>query len=345
MQIDLPMVPPGATGHTCRRSLGRLPMRLALRPMAGERRTRPMRFTLDQLAAFVAVARAQGVRRAAETMHLSQPAITARIQALEAALATRLFQRQGAGMTLTRRGEVLLRYAEEQMRLLDRIRRDVCEPSEVAGRLRLGVAETVALTWLPAFVARMRGEFPKIDFEIGVDMSVNLRRALVAQQLDLAILVGLVSEPAFANLSLPEVEMGWYAGPSTPLDAAPRSLFLSLPIVTFARSTQPFHELKADLFDRYGSGITFITSSSLSACLGMVGAGLGIAALPRPLAQRDIEAGRVMAFDPGWAPSNWQFTASLLRDPPNFVAERAAAVAQQTAIQFDQDFRSEAIRK
>ncbi len=41
-----------------------------------------MRFTLDQLAAFVAVARAQGVRRAAETMHLSQPAITARIQAL-----------------------------------------------------------------------------------------------------------------------------------------------------------------------------------------------------------------------------------------------------------------------
>ncbi|MEQ8348542.1 MAG: LysR family transcriptional regulator [Sneathiellaceae bacterium] len=304
-----------------------------------------MRFTLDQLAAFVAVARAQGVRRAAETMHLSQPAITARIQALEAALATRLFERQGTGMHLTRQGEVLLRYADEQMRLLDRIRRDVCAPADVAGRLRLGVAETVALTWLPAFIARMRAEFPRIDVEIAVDMSVNLSRALVAQQLDLAILVGMVTAPAFANLSLPEVELGWYAGPATLPDGDPRSLFLSLPIVTFARSTQPFHELKADLFDRYGSGVTFITSSSLSACLGMVGAGLGIAALPRPLAQRDIDARRVVAFDPGWTPSNWTFTAALPRDPPNFVAERAATVAQETARQSDQEFRSAAIRK
>jgi DNA-binding transcriptional LysR family regulator len=96
------------------------------------------------------------VRRAAETMRLSQPAVTARIQELENALATRLFERRGGGMSLTRRGAILLRYAEEQMRLLDRIRRDVSEPSEVEVSLRLGIAETIALTWLPTFVARCR---------------------------------------------------------------------------------------------------------------------------------------------------------------------------------------------
>jgi DNA-binding transcriptional LysR family regulator len=303
-----------------------------------------MQFTIDQLNAFIAVAREQGVRRAAETMRLSQPAVTARIQALESALATRLFERRGGGMSLTRRGAILLRYAEEQMRLLDRIRRDVSEPSEVEVSLRLGVAETIALTWLPIFVTRMRHQFPKIDIEISVDMSVNLSRSLIAQSLDLAILVGLVSEPAVANLPLPNVELGWYAGPGIPISGDPKDMFLSRPIITFARSTNSFHELKSNLFDRYGTGVAFFSSTSLSACLGMVASGLGIAALPRALARRDVEDGRVVSFDPGWTPSDWQFSAALFRDPPNFVAERAVEVAQWAAADFDRDFRSISIR-
>ncbi len=59
-----------------------------------------MQFTIDQLSAFLAVARERGVRRAAETLHLSQPAVSARIQALETALAARLFERGGGAAGL-----------------------------------------------------------------------------------------------------------------------------------------------------------------------------------------------------------------------------------------------------
>ena len=61
---------------------------------------------------FWAVARHGGVRQAARALHVSQPTVSGQLRQLEDALSTQLFHREGRGLTLTDKGEVVYRYAE-----------------------------------------------------------------------------------------------------------------------------------------------------------------------------------------------------------------------------------------
>jgi DNA-binding transcriptional LysR family regulator len=115
--------------------------------------------TLEQLRAFLAVARMGGVRKAAEQMNISQPAISARISSLEDYLGTRLFSRETTGVSLTAKGVVLRDYAEQIMAITERIKGDVMSDDSISSLLRLGVAETIAQTWLPDFLQRFTPRF------------------------------------------------------------------------------------------------------------------------------------------------------------------------------------------
>ena len=281
-----------------------------------------MRINFEQLRTFLMVVRFGGVRRASERMHLSQPAVTARIQNLEGTLGVALFHRSAGGMTLTKRGEALLRYAEQYAQLGELIQRDVVDPAGVDFYLRLGVSETIVQSWLPNFIARLRQNFPKLEIEIAVDISHNLREALLNRALDLALLMGPISEFSVDNLELPDVPLAWY-GPGD-LALAGEEIFSRMPVVTYARNTRPFRELKLELFERYGPGVMLFPSSSLSACFRMVAAGLGVGALPEVLAGEELAAGRIRRFDPGWHPNPLRFTASYLAEPEGLFIKEAA---------------------
>jgi DNA-binding transcriptional LysR family regulator len=274
---------------------------------------------------------AGGVRRAAERMNLSQPAVTARIKNLEDMLSVQLFDRSTPGMPLTKRGRRLLRYAEQCLQLDELIQRDVADPSGLEEHLCIGASETVVQTWLPGFIAALRQIFPKLQVEIVVDVSVNLREALLNRSIDLAILMGPVSEYTVENVALPAFPLRWYQAAERDLPTDPEALFLSNPIVTYARNTRPYRELKRVLHDRYGPEVVLFPSSSLSACFRLVAAGLGVGALPEALARAEIEAGRLREFDPGWHPKALGFTASYLSDPGSAIAARAALMAEDVA--------------
>lgn len=290
-----------------------------------------MQIKAEQLRTFLMVVSSGGIRRASERMNLSQPAITARIKNLETALAVPLFERTAGGMVLTKSGDRLVRYAEQLLQLGDLIDRNVADPAGLDRSLRIGVSETIAQTWLPAFVARLRGVFPELDVEIAVDISLHLREALLNRTIDLAILMGPVSEYTVDNVDLPDFPLRWYASAEAKLPRAPDELFLANPVVTFARNTRPFRQLKAELYNRYGPGVTLFPSSSLSAGLRMVAAGLGVGALPAAILPNTLTVGRVRTFDPGWCPRALRFTASYLGEPQSFVTERAAEIAREVA--------------
>lgn len=86
---------------------------------------------LDQIRAFLAVCRTGGVQRAAQYLNLTQPAVTTRIKKLEDSLGVALFERQASGMRMTKRGELLLQYAEQFERLADRVEEVVVAPGEL----------------------------------------------------------------------------------------------------------------------------------------------------------------------------------------------------------------------
>jgi len=291
---------------------------------------------LAHLHTFLAVVRTGGVRRAAVSLNLTQPAVTARIRNLEQSLHGTLFDREAGGMSLTRLGERLLVHAEKFERLQEMIEKDVIDPEGLERHLRIGVSETIAQCWLPDLIARLHRRFPRLEIEFNVDISRDLRERLMGREIDLAILLGPVSEYTVDNIELPGFDLAWYAAAATPAAADPAA-HLARPVLTYARNTRPYRELRELLYERVGPDVAIFPSSSLSACFRLVEADLGIAALPRALGAEYVAAGRIRAFDPGWVPPPLRFTASWLAEPRNHVVEFAAHTAREVACDHQKD--------
>ncbi len=271
-----------------------------------------------------------GVHRASVALGVTQPAVTARIKNLEDALSCALFERTSGGMKLTKRGELLVAHAEKFEHLVELVQRDVIDPEGLDGRLRIGASETVAECWLPELVSRLHSDHPALEIELKVDVSKDLRDALMSREIDLAILLGPVSDYAADNVPLPGFDLAWYTavGSARPVDD---SEYLRRPVLSYARNTRPFRELKEQLFERVGPDASLFPSSSLSACFRLVEADMGVAALPRVLGAKYVSDGRMREFDPGWTPRPLEFTASYLSEPKSHLAERAAALALEVA--------------
>lgn len=291
------------------------------------------RINFDQLRTFLSVVRLGGVRKASLGLNLTQPAVTARIKNLEEALACELFDRSTSGMSLTKRGERLLTYAEQFERLSEMVEKEVIDPEGIEGHLRLGVSETIAQCWLPEFISRLHGRYPRLDIEFNVDISMNLRAGLLNREVDLAILLGPISEFSVDNIELPGFDLAWYIAADAEPAADPADYFAQ-PVLTYARNTRPYRELKELLFANAGPGVSLFPSSSLSACFRLVEAKLGVAALPRALGEEYVKAGKIREFDPGWLPSPLRFSASFIAEPKSHMVETAARIAQEVALDY-----------
>ena len=228
---------------------------------------------LTQLKTFLWVAKLGGFRRASEKLHTSQPAISARISALEDALGARLFERGATGITLSAKGHELLAYAEQVEMLVDTIRHRIGSAAVFEGVLRLGVSETIVHSWLPRFLTRLSSDYPLVDVELTVDVSAALRDDLLNRALDLAFLMGPISEYSVSNLELPGFPLSWYAGgriAEAARSSAGADLISRYPVVTYARNTRPYREIRAELQRRHGPVVRIFASSSLAACFQMV---------------------------------------------------------------------------
>ena len=283
-----------------------------------------IRINLEQLRAFLTIVRSGGVVKAARALNVTQPAVTARIRNLEQTLGTRIFDRSTGKNRLTKRGEILLQYGLKLEALSNRIERDIVNPSGIDDYLRLGASETIAQSWMPEFIAELHGRFPKIQIEFNVDVSVNLRNALLSQKIDLAFLLGPVSEYSVDNVTLPSFELDWYTAAHDANDPTPANALFGKPVITYARNTRPFRDLRDAVHERVGPDVPMFPSSSLSAAIRLVSSGLGVAALPCALARPLEEKGCLKRFDPGWKPAPLCFTASYVADPPSHMIESAA---------------------
>jgi len=112
---------------------------------------------------------------------------------------------------------------------------------------------------------------------------------------------------------------------------------LSRPVMTYARNTRPYRELREMLFERVGPDVSMFPSSSLSASFRLVEADLGVAVLPRTLGQELVDQGRIREFDPGWVPGPLLFSASYLGVPKSHMVETAARMAFEVAVAYSAD--------
>lgn len=159
---------------------------------------------LHQLKTFVAVARGGSVRLASERVHLSQPAVSGHIKAVEDALGVTLFERTSKGMTLTTEGRRLLEKAEQTLAahqaLLDEAARG---QGTLRGRLRLGAAGNAHPGTMERLLAAFAQQFPDVETTLEHRTSAEVVAGLRDASLD----AGLFNEvgAATGELTLHEV--------------------------------------------------------------------------------------------------------------------------------------------
>lgn len=156
------------------------------------------------LKAFLAVSRTGNITRAAQQLHISQPALSRRIAELEEDVGAPLFERTNRRLTLTDRGMRFEAHAREMLEVYERMKRDMAEaPEALTGKVRLGCVESSVAEFAYDVVSRMHAEHPKVTFELYSADGDDIRTGLDQDRLDLGILLEPVESAKYESVELP----------------------------------------------------------------------------------------------------------------------------------------------
>ncbi len=151
---------------------------------------------LQNLRTFAEVVDQRSFTRASATLHLSQPAVTRQIAALEQELETRLLERRIRRVTPTATGLVLYGYARRMAALAADCVAAVRDVERgVAGRLRVAASGTAATYLLPGPLGRFRASHPAIDLTVHVCSSAQAAQAVLEQSADVGVVMDFRPHP------------------------------------------------------------------------------------------------------------------------------------------------------
>lgn len=272
-------------------------------------------------------------RRAAQKLNTTQPAISQRIAQLEGDLGVKLLQRDRRATVPTPSGRQMMMYAERLIGLRSEMLSVVRDRSATSGVLRLGVSETIVHTWLSRLVEAVNSAYPNLSLEIEVDITPNLRARLLAQEIDLAFLLGPLSAPEIRNRVLCDYPNAFVASPSLGLGNGRKTVheLAQFPMITFPRKTQPY-EIVRSLFNRPDlPPIRLHASASLATVIRMAIDGIGIAVIPTAIVEEELASGRLQLLDTDVKIPDLTFSASWLSSPDTLAVELVAELAVQLA--------------
>ena len=262
--------------------------------------------SLDDLAAFLAVASQQSFTRAAAQLGISQPALSAKMTALEARLGVRLLTRTTRSVATTEAGE---RLAQSVSPHLAGIAAGLAQLSELrdkpAGSLRITSVEHASQTILMPALARWLPSYPDISVEIINDYSLA---DIVADRFDAGVRLGeQVAQDMIAVRIGPDFAqwvvgapayLARYGTPAAPHDlAAHRCIALRLP-TSGGVWTWPFVKDGRELKVRPGGQLSFNTITLQRDCAL---AGMGLGYLPEDVVAADVAAGRLVRVLADWS--------------------------------------------
>jgi LysR family nitrogen assimilation transcriptional regulator len=290
---------------------------------------------LKQLKALVTVVEVGSVTRAADLLHLVQPAVTRQIRALEHELGIPLFERTGRGMTPTEAGIALTERARRALNELERARAELQpEPGLVTGIVTVGLLDSAAELLAEPLVAAVGREHPGITLRVITAYSGYLQRWLDDGDLDLSLLYNLSSTPSLNVTPLVREKLWAVAPPSSDLHAQHPARFADAaanPLVMPASG----HGLRA-LIDSASASAKIkvsvsVETNSMNMQKRLVRAGHGWTILPGVGIAHDIATGALNAA-PLCEPEVWR-SIVLGRPRAGRVSPAVEAVARELSRQ------------
>jgi DNA-binding transcriptional LysR family regulator len=265
---------------------------------------------LYQLRSFAAVAEAGHLTRAAEKLHISQPALSAQIKALEDELGVALFERTSSGMTLTAGGQRLLAEAGKVLAAAQVLRNEARTlKGEIAGKAAVGTVLEPDLSRVGELLSVMVERHPLLQLELHHEISGVALEKVRDGTLDASFFYGELTQPAVAGLALrplvyrvaaPAAWRGRIAGAGWP-DVAALPWVLTPPISSHNR-------LASALFRKHGVEPTKVVEADQESVISsLVASGVGLSLMREDVALEREAAGDICLWDQGRATTTLWF--------------------------------------
>lgn len=255
---------------------------------------------IAQVEAFLAVGTFGGFRRAADALRVTQPAISARIKALEESLGVTLFDRGRTGLALSPAGRALRPHAEQLLHAVALARQAVhdLKPSS-GGAITIAAVLSICTYLLPDVLKRFQAAHPKTLITVRSGHSKEVLGMVLAGEAELGLARSL-NHPEMETVSLRDDPLVLVSAPAASMGRAGRARLEEVaaqPLILFDRGSSDW-TLSHGLFRRAGLVPNVVLEvESIEAAKRMVERGIGLAFLPQLAVVQEIRRRRLLAID------------------------------------------------
>ncbi len=250
-----------------------------------------------QLQAFLEAAERGSFRRAAEALFLSQPSVSARIQALEDEMGVPLFHRMARGVRLTDMGRTFLPFAQRSMDSLSRGREMLESVRQTsAGILNMATARVIGTYVLPGILQKFHQQYPDTNLHINVGRSTDVLQMVVEEEVQLG-LARFMHHPEVDAIHLYDEEAVLVVYPGHPFAVAGIASIQEVaqePLILYDpgdRGSSYYRFINQVCRDAGVTPKVEMNLDSVEAAKNMVELGLGISFLPRSGVRQELESG------------------------------------------------------
>jgi DNA-binding transcriptional LysR family regulator len=228
----------------------------------------------DILRTLIAVVDLQSFTKAAASLGVTQPAVSAQIKRLQLLLGADLFDRSGQGVSLTLHGEAVVNYARRLLSINDQIINLCGAAPQPELMIRVGTPSDFVASIVPDMLARVRARWPDVRFIVRTDYYDPLIRQLRSGEIDL--LISLSMTPPQDARHCCQQEMVWVCGNASRLDPS-----RPVPLVSYGEPSI-YHRVAVQALRSAGlEWEDVFTGPSIQSLGNAIAAGLGVMAITR----------------------------------------------------------------
>ncbi len=203
---------------------------------------------LRNVQTFVLVAQQLSFAKASRLLHLSQPSVTARIQALETELGKTLFIRKHRGIHLSKEGEAFIHYAL-QMLELEKVAQDKLKSlnDTLQGKIVIGATATCSVYMLPKILSGIMHKNPQVEFKVVTGSTVQITDMLLQNQIDLGMVASDAKKKQIKQEYLTSCNYVLVCSPNHPQanrEEVSMEEIIPLPLVTHEQNSDAWKKIK-----------------------------------------------------------------------------------------------------
>lgn len=257
--------------------------------------------TLSEFQLLSVLATEMNMRKAAERLFVSQPALSQRLQTIEKEWGTKLFIRSQKGLTLTPAGELVIEFANDMLKKEEKVKEAIHGlDTEVYGTLKIAVASIVGQNWLPKVLKKFVNRYPHAKIALITGWSSEISKALYEDQAHIGIIRGT---PEWKGVKMHLFEDSLYLVDKV-ITSPEQVLETDRPFIQFKSDSNYFQEIQDWWYRNFQTTPKrTLVVDQIETCKQMALNGIGFAILPAiTLNQMDNDIFKIPLHDEAGMP-------------------------------------------